>query len=448
MLDKISGKKKGDKDTPKLRSNGKKKSDSDMGGRLKGMMGRVTGRKDTDKKDQTKAPPEKKMPRPMPKPMAKPGEKARLKPPKKPESKKPGLGAVAKGAALGGFGRRGGVPDDDQRTLVGAAVLGLIIVILVGAGYYFLVYAPYQTTLGEAKQTKIDEINTYFTGPLATDPQANLLRAQVDSKTTPEEVLLIDVLGPATDSWRTYQTNQIKNKTDNYGRVMITYAAGDQKNVIIKAVDAQTIVTQSDASVLSNMEIETPDTVAIPIIISRLQAAGGLINVGNSVDIYLMNQTETQTTNETNQTTQVSNETAPKISGATVLAILRARDSGTVEANMSHAQSIAINELIQSSSRGESASGDVEQLLRAAASRNWDESVISSTLNQYGWRLSDFERTSNLGELDAQYLLLLEVPREDAIFLIRNMNNVILTVPTQKAPSWMVTELRSIYGSG
>ncbi len=292
MLDKIRGKKKDDKDTPKLRSNDKKKSDSDSGGRLKGMVGRVTGRKDTDKKDETKSPPEKKMPRPMPKPMPKPGEKARLKPPqKKPERKMPGMG---------GFGKR--IPDDDQRTLVGAAVLGLILIILVGAGYYFLVYAPYQTSLGEAKQIKTDEINTYFTGPLATDPQANLLRAQVDSKTTPDEVLLIDVLGPATDSWRTYQNQQINAKKDPYGRVMITYSAGSQKNIIIKVADAQKIVNEADASVLSNMEIKTPDTVAIPIIISRLQAAGGLINVGNSVDVYLMNETEPETQNQTNQT--------------------------------------------------------------------------------------------------------------------------------------------------
>jgi len=102
--------------------------------------------------------------------------------------------------------------------------------------------------------------------------------------------------------------------------------------------------------------------------------------------------------------------------------------------------------LIQSSSRSESASTDVEQLLRAAASRNWDEGQVSSTLNAYGWRLSDFERASNLGELDAQYLVLLEVPRENAIFLIQNMNNVIFTVPTQQAPEWMIRELRAIYG--
>ena len=46
----------------------------------------------------------------------------------------------------GGFGKQ--LPDDDdQRTLIGAAVFGIILIVLVGAGYYFLVYAPYQDTL-------------------------------------------------------------------------------------------------------------------------------------------------------------------------------------------------------------------------------------------------------------------------------------------------------------
>jgi hypothetical protein len=427
MLDKIRGKKKEDKDAPDLRGNNNKKDDSDIGGRLKGMVGKVTGKGGSDKKEETTAPSERKMPRPMPKPMAKPGEKPRLKPPqKKPESKRPGMG---------GFGKR--IPDDDQRTLVGAAVFGIILIILVGAGYYFLVYAPYQDALSNAKQTKLSEVNTYFTGPLATDPMGISLRAQIDSATTPDQVNAIDVLGPATDAWRTYQTQQIKSQKDAYGRVMITYAAGTQKNAIVKVADAQTLVNQADAAVLSNMVIKTPDTVAIPIIVSRLQAAGGLINVGNSVDVYLMNESSNQT---------VGTNGTPQISGATVLAILRAKDSGVIDANKSHAQDIAIANLVQSSSRSESAKEDVEQLIRAVSARNWDQSEVSSYLNAYGWRLSDFERTSNLGELDAQYLLLLEVPRENAIFLIQNMNNVILTVPTQQAPNWMIQELKQIYG--
>ncbi len=427
MLDKIRGKKKDDKDAPDLRGNNNKKDDSDIGGRLKGMVGKVTGRGEEDKKEEINAPQERKMPRPMPKPMAKPGEKPRLRPPqKRPEDKKPGMS---------GFGRR--IPDDDQKTLVGAAVFGIILIILVGAGYYFLVYAPYQESLSSAKQTKLAAVNTYFTGPLATDARGINLRAQIDSATTPDQVDAIDVLGPATEAWREYQNQQINSQKDPYGRVMIAYAAGTQKNVILKVTDAKTLVSQADATVLSNMRIKTPDTVAIPIIISRLQAAGGLINVGNSVDVYLMNGTS--------NSTNVSNGT-PQISGATVLAILRAKDSGTITANKSHAQDVAMSNLVQGSSRSESASEDVSELLKAAAANNWDQSEVSSLLNSYGWRLSDFERTSNLGELDAQYLLLLEVPRENAIFLIQNMNNVILTVPTQQAPNWMIQELKQIYG--
>ncbi|MCC7557659.1 MAG: DUF515 domain-containing protein, partial [Methanobacteriaceae archaeon] len=147
-----------------------------------------------------------------------------------------------------------------------------------------------------------------------------------------------------------------------------------------------------------------------------------------------------------NNTTATTNTSSPKISGATVLAILRAKDSGVIDAYITRSQEISINQMIQSSTQDQKSTSDVEQLLRAAASRNWNEAEINSLLQSYGWRLSDFERASNLGELDAQYLVLLEVPREDVGFLIQNMDSVILTVPTQQAPTWMSKELQRIYG--
>ncbi len=471
MLDKILGKKDKDKnDTLDLRKNGKK-SDSDIGGRLKNVVGKVSGKpKDNAKGNKDKGPinasSDKKIPRPMPKPKSKQSiEKPRLRPP---EKKKPG------GAGFGtGLGKK--LPDDDQKTLVGAAVFGIILIILVGAGYYFLIYAPYQDTLNSAKMTKIDEVNSYFKGALAADPRKNIILAEIDSGVTPDQVLAVDVIGPATTSWRDYQTQQINLKKDPYGRVMISYSAAssntngtantpitsasDMKNLIVKVDDAQKIVNEADASVLANMDIKTPDTVAVPIMISRLQAAGGLVNVGNSVDVYLRTNASAEqpaaannTTNTTNQTAQPAQTAAvdnsPKISGATVLAILRARDSGTVNANMSHSQGFDINGAGLSTDTSQAATGDVEQLLRAAASRNWNEGQLTTLLNAYGWRLSDFERVSNLGELDAQYLILLEVPRENALWLIQNSDSVILTVPTQRAPEWMINELHQIYGSG
>jgi hypothetical protein len=220
---------------------------------------------------------------------------------------------------------------------------------------------------------------------------------------------------------------------------MIVYSAEEQKNVLMKVDTAQKFIQQSDATVLANMELQTPDTVAVPIIITRLQAAGGLVTVGNMVDVYLRTAAD-------NNTTATTNTSSPKISGATVLAILRAKDSGVIDAYITRSQEISINQMIQSSTQDQKSTSDVEQLLRAAASRNWNEAEINSLLQSYGWRLSDFERASNLGELDAQYLVLLEVPREDVGFLIQNMDSVILTVPTQQAPTWMSKELQRIYG--
>ena len=88
---------------------------------------------------------------------------------------------------------------------------------------------------------------------------------------------------------------------------------------------------------------------------------------------------------------------------------------------------------------------DVEQLLRAAASGNFNKAQTASLLQNYGITLSDYERSSNLGELDAQYLILLEVPREDVSTLIQNSESVMMTVPTQSAPTWMIKEMKSIY---
>ena len=82
------------------------------------------------------------------------------------------------------------------------------------------------------------------------------------------------------------------------------------------------------------MDIETPDTVAVRIVVSRLQAAGGLINVGNKVDVYLRTNASAQGSNQSNQTSS----TSPNISGATVLAILRATDSGAIDANLTVAE--------------------------------------------------------------------------------------------------------------
>ena len=480
VIGKVSGKPKGfgdsktpnrkfasldENDTPDLRKNGKKSDsdNSDIGGRLKDMVGKVSGKSNNNDKSNNgdkKDSPDKKIPRPMPKPKPKqpPIDKPRLRPP---EKKKPG-GFAGLG---GGLGKQ--LPEEDQRTLVGAAVFGIILIILVGAGYYFLVYAPYQDTLNSAKMTKINEVNSYFKGALANAPQANILLADIDSSVTPDQALSVDVIGPATTAWQTYQNQQINLKKDPYNRVQISYSvpanatdangnplsdANSVKNLIMNVTAAQTIVNQADASVLANMEITTPDTVAIPVYISRLQAAGGLINVGDSVDVY--QNVNTTAASGNNTTSSVSTSSAPQISGASVLAILRDTSSSSdYNANFSCSTAFSVGGAGLGVSSGQAATGTIEQVLQAGASGNWNQDEINSLLTAYGYKLSNYERVANLGQMNANYLVVLEVPRENALWVIQNDNylsssgsSLYLVVPTQKAPTWMVQELQQIYG--
>jgi hypothetical protein len=482
MLDKILGKKDKDKnDTPDLRKNGKKpdSDNSDIGGRLKDMVGKVSGKPKDDEKPKKivsdkKPVPERKMPRPIAKPKPKPSaEKPRLR---APEKKKPG-GLAGIG---GGFGKK--LPEEDQRTLVGAAVFGIILIILVGAGYYFLVYGPYQDTLNSAKMAKINEVNSYFKGALSADPNKNILLADIDSSQTPDEVLAVDVIGPATSAWRNYQNQQINLKKDPYNRVQISYSvpssaggtgnnstatttdtslssSNNVKNLILNTTAAGIIVNEADASVLANMQIVTPDTVAIPVYISRIQAAGGLINVGDAVDVYQNVNTSAPAASGNNTTTvqptTTSTTSSPEISGATVLAILRdTTSSSDYNANMSSGEEFNVNGAGVSAGSSQVATGTIEQMLQAGASGNWNQAQLTNLLSSYGYKLSNFERVSNLGNMNANYLVVLEVPRENALWVIQNDNflsstgsSLYLVVPTQRAPEWMITELHQIYGT-
>jgi hypothetical protein len=105
-----------------------------------------------------------------------------------------------------------------------------------------------------------------------------------------------------------------------------------------------------------------------------------------------------------------------------------------------------MNDISSTSSNQQTSSTDVEQLLRAAASGGFNSAQTAALLQNYGIKLSDYERSSNLGDLDTTYLVLLEVPREDVSLLIQSSDSLILTLPTQQAPSWMTKELLSIYG--
>ena len=84
-------------------------------------------------------------------------------------------------------------------------------------------------------------------------------------------------------------------------------------------------------------------------------------------------------------------------------------------------------------------------MLKGAIVQGYDEKTTTDMLKNYGVKLSNYERQINLGDLDAEYMILIEVPQDKVTFIINNMDSIVLTIPTTKAPSWMAGEINSTY---
>ena len=125
---------------------------------------------------------------------------------------------------------------------------------------------------------------------------------------------------------------------------------------------------------------------------------------------------------------------------------MRSKDSGIVDSTLSKSNTIIKGNKTNPFENTSTYSTDVEeQLKKAVLNSSNDNGALDSYLTNYGVRLSNFERMSNLGDLDSEYIILLEVPQGDVNFVINNMGNIILTIPTEFAPNWVVSELNQTY---
>lgn len=150
----------------------------------------------------------------------------------------------------------------------------LLIIIALAAVLYFLIwpiasisYISYQeglsnnfqtNGLSNAKQIALNEVNSYFIGPLAGDPVAKNIRSEINNAKTLKEIDVINVQLQARLEWMTYQTQQIGHKGSS-GTVRVIYTAADgRKNVLMEDPTAVRLIEGSNASTLSKMIIQTP----------------------------------------------------------------------------------------------------------------------------------------------------------------------------------------------
>ena len=218
------------------------------------------------------------------------------------------------------------ITDDEKKKKIGVIITIFVLITLVSSAYYFLIYEPSQEKLSLAKTTKLNELHELYSGPLTSSPNSYLLEDKINEAQTPQKVENINIMGMATKDWKNYHKKSIYINSDKYNRTMAVYL-NESKNTILPAKKAIKIVNENDAEILSKIKFDEPNTVSVPILISRLQAGAGLVNVGSVVDIYTNNNDTTKN--------YTSNDTSPDISGCTVLAIMRYEDNGEIDSEYS-----------------------------------------------------------------------------------------------------------------
>ena len=329
------------------------------------------------------------------------------------------------------------VSDDEKKRKIGVIITTIILLTLIISAYYFVIYQPAQEELSLAKTTKLNELHDLYSGALTTSPNAIILENKIAEAGSPEEIDAINIMITATKDWKSFHKKSISTNQDKYNRTMAVYS-NESKNDIISTTEAMKIIDENDASVLSKIKFEQPNTVSVPILVSRLQAGAGLVGVGSIVDVY--------TNNNSTEENYTSNSTNPDISGCTVLSIMRYEENGEIDSEYSKSKMIVKGNNTNPHENTKSFSSDVLEMIKGAIVKGYDEKETYEMLKSYGVKLSNYERQINLGDLDAQYMLLIEVPQDKVNYIINNMDNIVLTIPTSQAPDWMVNEISSTYG--
>lgn len=328
------------------------------------------------------------------------------------------------------------ITENEKKRKIGIIITILILLTLIISSYYFLIYEPTQKELSVEKTAKLNELHELYSGALTTSPNAMMLESKIENAKNVEELEMINIISYTTKDWKSYHQKSIKTNIDKYNRTMAVYS-NESKNVIMAQNDAIKIVNENDATILSKVQFEKPNTVSVPVLVSRLQAGAGLVNVGSIVDVY---------TNQNNSENDFNaSKTNPDISGCTVLSIMRYEENGEIDSEYSKSNMLVNGNNTHPHENTQKFTSNVLEMIKGSMMKGYSEQETLEMLKGYGVKLSNYERQINLGDLDAQYMLLIETPQDKVSYMLNNMDNIILTIPTSNAPNWMINEINSTY---
>ena len=229
--------------------------------------------------------------------------------------------------------------SDEKKRKIGKIITTIIILTLIISAYYFIIYEPAQQDLKLYRsKTRIKKIYTYAFIPAALLGLIALINNifpiiyTIDANNV-YEVKSINILKSATSDWKKFHIQSIHANTDQFNRTMLVYE-NNSRNVMMPSNEAIELVNNNNAEKLSEMLFKKPNTVSVPILITRLQAGAGLIGVGSIVDIYKNNNNSLF-----NQSADL-NKSEADVCGCTVLSIMRYEDNGEIESEYSKGNTI------------------------------------------------------------------------------------------------------------
>lgn len=322
--------------------------------------------------------------------------------------------------------------SDESKPLINGLILVITCVFIISTFYYFAVHIPENERFESTRLNKLNELNSLYVGPLAGKYSYTMIKSEIDSADNIEEILAVNILNSATKEWRYHHKIEINTNKDEFDRIMLKNP--QSSTVIMEYDEAIAYVASNDANILSKVSFEKVDTVAVPIKVNRLQAGAGLLEEGDIVNMYFKTD---------NKSSKISDSNATNIKGLTIISVLRSESSGKIESEFLDSDIITKGNESQIYKTENQKSTDVENLLKVKLVESFRNMNID--LYDYGIDLSANERESNLADLETEYMILIEVPKENVQYVLNNMDNIILTIPTNNAPEWILNSLKLRY---
>ncbi len=370
-------------------------------------------------------------------------------------------------------------PEDRRKKTYRYVGIAIVVLIIIGVMFfaYKYAYAPAreqaeaekalkiqeQAAFIQAKSEKMAEIQGAYIGlPSEYRIGESLLLGQVRVATSTGELDAVDVSGPATAAWRAYLQEKLDDvaKVPDITIVMMMIGTETYKGYN----DIRRQIQRLSYSTLETAVIQELQTEIIPIRLPRLQA-GGAPDVGNVVNVYYK--------------TIIGKVGGSNISllakDARVVAVIRAKSSGSkVELSETESQmdsgggveGFGTTKSLGTQAASASLSGvfegsvgvknrktetkysvKIDELQKAAAASKLPEGYITEVLENYGIKLDKIERESNIGDLDTEYLILLEVGEDEALTFVQKVadenervgkdrTKINIYITMSKTPSW------------